>query len=136
MLIPGALTITAIGHPGRERIRRPSGRWPLMCKMTGTDIHHLGDAGYAAHNSAGKYTGVFRGSPRHPAYVSPYGGIHSAVGGAALRIAKEWFILGTCPVLPFFSVIIVKNAGTAMGFYGNCMQWMKLLLIRQKEKEA
>ncbi len=43
----GALTITAIGTSQEgadvETIRRIA----LMCKMTGTDIHHLGDAGYA-----------------------------------------------------------------------------------------
>ena len=42
----GCLTITAIGtsHEGADvsTIRQIA----LMCKMTGTDIHHLGDAGY------------------------------------------------------------------------------------------
>lgn len=42
----GCLTITAIGTSQEgadvETIRRIA----LMCKMTGTDIHHLGDAGY------------------------------------------------------------------------------------------
>ena len=43
----GALTITAIGTSQEGADTDTIKRLALMCKMTGTDIHHLGDAGYA-----------------------------------------------------------------------------------------
>lgn len=43
----GALTITAIGTSQEGADTDTIRRLALMCKMTGTDIHHLGDAGYA-----------------------------------------------------------------------------------------
>lgn len=42
----GALTITAIGTSQEGADVDTIKRIALMCKMTGTDIHHLGDAGY------------------------------------------------------------------------------------------
>ena len=42
----GALTITAIGTSQEGADTDTIKRLALMCKMTGTDIHHLGDAGY------------------------------------------------------------------------------------------
>ncbi len=42
-----ALTITAIGTSQEGADTDTIKRLALMCKMTGTDIHHLGDAGYA-----------------------------------------------------------------------------------------
>lgn len=43
----GALTITAIGTSQEGTDINTLRQIALMCKMTGTDIHHLGDAGYA-----------------------------------------------------------------------------------------
>ncbi|MDE7444242.1 MAG: haloacid dehalogenase-like hydrolase [Lachnospiraceae bacterium] len=43
----GALTITAIGTSQEGSDVNTIRQIALMCKMTGTDIHHLGDAGYA-----------------------------------------------------------------------------------------
>ena len=42
----GLLTITAIGTSQEGADVDTIRRIALMCKMTGTDIHHLGDAGY------------------------------------------------------------------------------------------
>lgn len=42
----GALTITAIGTSQEGADTDTIKQLALMCKMTGTDIHHLGDAGY------------------------------------------------------------------------------------------
>ena len=42
----GALTITAIGTSQEGADVATIRQIALMCKMTGTDIHHLGDAGY------------------------------------------------------------------------------------------
>lgn len=42
----GALTITAIGTSQEGADTDTIRRLALLCKMTGTDIHHLGDAGY------------------------------------------------------------------------------------------
>ena len=43
----GCLTITAIGTSQEGADVDTIRQLALMCKMTGTDIHHLGDAGYA-----------------------------------------------------------------------------------------
>ncbi len=43
----GALTITAIGTSQEGADTDTIRQLAMMCKMTGTDIHHLGDAGYA-----------------------------------------------------------------------------------------
>ena len=42
----GCLTITAIGTSQEGADAATIRQIALMCKMTGTDIHHLGDAGY------------------------------------------------------------------------------------------
>lgn len=42
----GALTITAIGTSQEGADIQTIRQIALMCKMTGTDIHHLGDTGY------------------------------------------------------------------------------------------
>lgn len=42
----GAMTITSIGTSQEGADVDTIKRLALMCKMTGTDIHHLGDAGY------------------------------------------------------------------------------------------
>ncbi len=42
----GALTITAVGTSQEGADTDTIRRIALMCKMTGTDIHHLGDTGY------------------------------------------------------------------------------------------
>lgn len=42
----GALTLTAIGTSQEGADRDTIRRIALMCKMTGTDIHHIGDSGY------------------------------------------------------------------------------------------
>ena len=42
----GCLTITAIGTSQEGADVATIRQIALMCKMTGTDIHHLGDAGY------------------------------------------------------------------------------------------
>lgn len=44
----GAMTITAIGTSQEGADTDTIKRLALMCKMTGTDIHHLGDAGYGS----------------------------------------------------------------------------------------
>ena len=43
----GCLTITAIGTSQEGADPDTIRRIALMCKMTGTDIHHLGDSGYS-----------------------------------------------------------------------------------------
>ncbi|WP_342758615.1 haloacid dehalogenase-like hydrolase [Kineothrix sedimenti] len=42
----GALTITAIGTSQEGADTETIKQIALMCKMTGTDIHHIGDSGY------------------------------------------------------------------------------------------
>ena len=42
----GCLTITAIGTSQEGADTATIRQIALLCKMTGTDIHHLGDAGY------------------------------------------------------------------------------------------
>lgn len=42
----GALTITAIGTSQEDADSDTIKQIALMCKMTGTDMHHIGDAGY------------------------------------------------------------------------------------------
>lgn len=42
----GALTITAIGTSQEGSDRDTIRQIALLCKMTGTDIHHIGDSGY------------------------------------------------------------------------------------------
>ena len=42
----GALTITAIGTSQEGADVDTVRRIALMCKMAGTDIHHIGDTGY------------------------------------------------------------------------------------------
>ena len=42
----GALTITAIGTSQEGTDTATIRQIALLCKMTGTDIHHLGDTGY------------------------------------------------------------------------------------------
>ena len=42
----GAMTITAIGTSQEGADRDTLRRIALMCKMAGTDIHHIGDTGY------------------------------------------------------------------------------------------
>ena len=42
----GALTITAIGTSQEGAVTDTIRRIALMCKMAGTDIHHIGDTGY------------------------------------------------------------------------------------------
>lgn len=42
----GALTLTAVGTSQEGADRETIRQIALMCKMTGTDMHHLGDAGY------------------------------------------------------------------------------------------
>lgn len=42
----GVLTITAVGTSQEGSDTDTIKRIALMCKMTGTDIHHIGDAGY------------------------------------------------------------------------------------------
>lgn len=42
----GALTLTAIGTSQEGADKDTIRRIALLCKMTGTDIHHIGDSGY------------------------------------------------------------------------------------------
>ena len=42
----GCLTITSIGTSQEGADRDTIRQIALLCKMTGTDIHHLGDSGY------------------------------------------------------------------------------------------
>ena len=42
----GALTITSIGTSQEGSDKETIRQIALMCKMTGTDIHHIGDSGY------------------------------------------------------------------------------------------
>lgn len=42
----GVLTITAIGTSQEGADTETIKRIALMCKMAGTDIHHIGDTGY------------------------------------------------------------------------------------------
>lgn len=42
----GALTITAIGTSQEGSDKETIRQIALWCKMTGTDIHHIGDSGY------------------------------------------------------------------------------------------
>ena len=46
MLFRSALTLTAIGTSQEGSDPATIREIALMCKMTGTDMHHLGDAGY------------------------------------------------------------------------------------------
>ena len=43
----GKMTLTAIGTSQEGADTDTIKEIALMCKMTGTDLHHLGDAGYA-----------------------------------------------------------------------------------------
>lgn len=62
----GALTLTAIGTSQEESTTGTIERIALMCKMAGTDIHHIGDAGYASTvpETIMTYSKVIRGK-RH-----------------------------------------------------------------------
>ena len=42
----GAMTMTAIGTSQEGADEATIRQIALMCKMTGTDLHHIGDAGY------------------------------------------------------------------------------------------
>ena len=42
----GLLTLTAVGTSQEGADQQTIRQIALMCKMTGTDMHHLGDAGY------------------------------------------------------------------------------------------
>lgn len=46
----GALTLTAIGTSQEDADSDTIKQIALMCKMTGTDMHHIGDAGYKTAN--------------------------------------------------------------------------------------
>lgn len=62
----GVMTLTAIGTSQEEADIETIRRIALMCKMTGTDIHHIGDAGYSACTAESilAYSIVIRGK-RH-----------------------------------------------------------------------
>ncbi len=60
----GKLTITAIGTSQEGADVDTIRRIALMCKMTGTDIHHIGDSGYtgiAAPENITAYSAAIRG---------------------------------------------------------------------------
>ena len=60
----GALTITAIGTSQEGADVATIREIALMCKMTGTDMHHLGDSGYggmALPENIQSYSIVIRG---------------------------------------------------------------------------
>lgn len=60
----GALTITAIGTSQEGADLQTIRQIALMCKMTGTDIHHIGDTGYpgmAIPENIQAYSIVIRG---------------------------------------------------------------------------
>ena len=60
----GCLTITAIGTSQEGADVATIRQIALMCKMTGTDIHHLGDSGYggmALPENIQAYSVVIRG---------------------------------------------------------------------------
>ena len=42
----GVLTMTSIGTSQEGADKATIRQIALMCKMTGTDLHHIGDAGY------------------------------------------------------------------------------------------
>lgn len=46
----GALTLTAIGTSQEDADSDTIKQIAIMCKMTGTDMHHIGDAGYKTAN--------------------------------------------------------------------------------------
>lgn len=62
----GVLTLTAIGTSQEDSDTSTIRDIALLCKMTGTDIHHIGDAGYAviAPESIMTYSIAIRGK-RH-----------------------------------------------------------------------
>lgn len=60
----GALTITSIGTSQEGADKETIRQIALMCKMTGTDIHHIGDSGYvgmALPENIMSYSVVIRG---------------------------------------------------------------------------
>lgn len=60
------MTMTAIGTSQESAEERTIEQIALMCKMTGTDIHHIGDAGLGGMvpESIMAYSKVIRGK-RH-----------------------------------------------------------------------
>ena len=75
----GKMTLTAIGTSQEGADTDTIKEIALMCKMTGTDLHHLGDAGYGGF--ALKYFGIRKGYPWNPPYLSPYGRFHPKIEG-------------------------------------------------------
>ena len=72
----GALTITAIGTSQEGADAATIREIALLCKMAGTDMHHIGDTGYPRHFSARKHHGLFGGYSRCAAHLPPHGGLH------------------------------------------------------------
>ena len=75
----GKLTLTAIGTSQEGADTATIREIALMCKMTGTDLHHLGDSGYvgmALPENILEYGKVIRG---RETYLSPDGGVDQPV---------------------------------------------------------
>ena len=68
----GKLTLTAIGTSQEGADTDTIKEIALMCKMTDTDLHHLGDAGYGGMALPEKYSGIWKSNLPHLSYVSPY----------------------------------------------------------------
>lgn len=62
----GVLTMTSIGTSQEGADTETICQIALMCKMAGTDIHHLGDSGYTGHGTAGKHSGLFQSDSVEP----------------------------------------------------------------------
>lgn len=79
----GALTITSIGTSQEGADPDTLRRIALMCKMAGTDIHHLGDTGYFGMALAEKHPGLLLAILRRTAHLPSHGCIGGAVSAAS-----------------------------------------------------
>ena len=77
----GKMTLTAIGTSQEGADTDTIKEIALMCKMTGTDLHHLGDAGYGGMALPENIFGIRKGYPWNPPYLSPYGRFHPKIEG-------------------------------------------------------
>ena len=75
----GKLTLTAIGTSQEGADTATIREIALMCKMTGTDLHHLGDSGYVGDGTAGKYSGIWKSDTGSPPYLSQDGLLYKPI---------------------------------------------------------
>ena len=75
----GALTMTAIGTSQEGADVDTIRALALMAKMTGTDIHHLGDCGYYGITLPENLVDLQHGDPRAPPHLPPDGDVAAAL---------------------------------------------------------